>query len=207
MEIAAPIIVSGRPLDTGSGREVVAAPAEDQDRIDIQATLAGDGTAFERLVRRHQQAVAAWMWRFTRDKTTLEELTQEVLVQAYFSLPSFRGGSSFRTWLLAVATRAGYAFWKRTARDKKRGEEAALHLALERTANDDGPSEAAEALYGVLETLPPKERLVLTLMYFEEQSVAEIAAATGWSGSLVKVRAYRARRRLKELLVRDGQGR
>ena len=184
---------------------MVAASA-DQDQIDIQATLAGDGTAYERLVKRHQQAVAAWMWRFTRDRTTLEELSQEAFVQAYFSLGSFRGGSSFRTWLLAIATRVGYGFWKRTAREKKHGEEAAQHLALAQTTGDESPSAAAEALYGVLEALPVKERLVLTLMYFEEQSVAEIAATTGWSKSLVKVRAYRARQRLKGLLTRDGQG-
>lgn len=205
MELAAPITIPGRPQASDSGREMVAAPVEDQDRTDIQATLAGDSAAYELLVRRHQQAVAAWLWRFTRDRTTLEELTQEVFTESYFSLKSFRGGSSFRTWLLAIATRVGYGFWKRTARDRKRAEEAARHLAEEGTETEE-PSEAAATLYGLLADLPPGERMVLTLMYFEEMSVAEIAKVTGFSVSLVKVRAFRARRRLKGLLEQAGFG-
>jgi len=177
---------------------------DDSDRSDVEAARAGDGLGYERIIERHQSAVAAWMWRFTRDKNTLEELSQEVFVEAYYSLKSFRGGSSFRTWLLAIATRVGYGFWKRTAREQKRSADA--HLLLAGDPVEDGPSEAADALFGVLETLPPKERLVLTLMYFEELSVAEIAAATGWSASLVKVRAYRARQRLKGLLAQAGFG-
>ena len=52
----------------------------------------------------------------------------------------------------------------------------------------------------VLSQLAPRDRLVLTLMYLEEQSVDEIAEATGWSRSMVKVQAWRARKRLKRLL-------
>ena len=206
MEYAAPISVPGRPRAGDLGREMVAAPAGDQDLDDIRSALAGDGSAYERLVRRHQRGVAGWLWRFTRDQATLEELTQEAFVEAYYSLKSFRGRSSFRTWLYAVATRVGYGHWKRAARERKRGEEAAQHFALGRGPAEETPSEAAEALYGLLAGLAPAERLVLTLMYFEELSVAEIAAATGWSLSLVKVRAYRARGRLKGLLLQAGFG-
>jgi RNA polymerase sigma-70 factor (ECF subfamily) len=146
------------------------------------------------------------MWRFTRDRTALDELTQEVLVEAYFSLKSFKGRSSFRTWLLAIATRVGYGYWRRSAREKKRDEAALRELTLERDWDEAGSGEAAETLYRVLEGLPAKERLVLTLMYFEELGVREIAGLTGWSESLVKVRAYRARRRLKVLLESEGMG-
>jgi RNA polymerase sigma-70 factor (ECF subfamily) len=60
--------------------------------------------------------------------------------------------------------------------------------------------EAAERLRPALDALKPKERLIITLLHIEERSVAEIAQLTGWSESNVKVRALRARHKLKELI-------
>ena len=70
------------------------------------------------------------------------------------------------------------------------------------TASDDAldPTESAEWLHAVLGQLPPRDRLVLTLMYVEEQSVSEIASVTGWTQSMVKVQAFRARKKLRALL-------
>jgi len=62
-----------------------------------------------------------------------------------------------------------------------------------------------EAVGGaLLETLPPKDRLVLTLFYFEGWDMGEIAERVGWSRTLVKVRAHRARRKLRALLEEEG---
>ena len=66
--------------------------------------------------------------------------------------------------------------------------------------------EAAERLYGLLGQLPPQERVVLTLYYFEECGTREIAERMGWSRSLVKVRAHRARKKLRKLME-QGTGR
>ena len=76
-----------------------------------------------------------------------------------------------------------------------------------RRSPDGGtPSEAAEALFELLRRLPDKDRLVLTLVYFEECSTAEAAERMGWSVTLVKVRAFRARHRLRALLEEAGHG-
>jgi RNA polymerase sigma-70 factor (ECF subfamily) len=61
------------------------------------------------------------------------------------------------------------------------------------------PSEAGELLHRLLQELSPRDRLVLTLRYLEELSVKETAARTGWSQSMVKVQAHRARGRLEKL--------
>ena len=58
---------------------------------EIRAAAGGDGEAFGRLVQGHQEAVADYMWRFTRNRGQWEELVQDVFVEAYFSLKSFRG--------------------------------------------------------------------------------------------------------------------
>ena len=60
--------------------------------------------------------------------------------------------------------------------------------------------EAGELVHRALATLAPRDRLVLTLMHLEGQSVAEVAGSTGWSATMVKVQAWRARARLKKAL-------
>jgi len=173
----------------------------DPDLEDIQATLAGDGAAYGRLVRRHQDSVARRMWRFTRDPQRLEELVHDVFVEAYVSLKGFRGEAPFAHWLSRIATRVGYHYWKK--RDAA-GPDMPLQdwdaLAEEEQPSGLEAAEAAEVLHNLLGQLPPRDRLVLTLMYMEELPVAEIARQTGWSATLVKVQAHRARKKLKALI-------
>jgi len=190
------------------GRAQLDSPAVGDDLRDIEQSLAGDHRAYEQLVRRYEAGVASWLWRFTRERVVLEELVQEVFVQAYFSLGSYKSRAQFRTWLLSIATRVGYAHWRKTARERERATATAERVKLVRgEVVDPSPSEAAEALHLVFKQLPCKDRLVLTLMYFEELDTKEIADITGWSRSLVKVRAYRARQKLKNLLEETGLAR
>jgi RNA polymerase sigma-70 factor (ECF subfamily) len=178
------------------------------DSPDIQASLAGDGEAYGRLVRRHQADVARHMWRFTRDRRQLEELVHEVFVQAYFSLRTFRGDAPFAHWLGRIATRTGYRFWKKRRRAAR---EMSLQdwdsLAERRPGDNEVPArEAAELLHRLLAQLRPRDRLVLTLLHLEGLSVAAAAERTGWSKIMVKVQASRARKKLRALLERQGMG-
>jgi len=175
-----------------------------EDQRDISASLMGDGQAYARLVRRYQDTVARYLWRFTRDRATLDELVQDVFVEAYFSLPRFRGEAPLLMWLRTIATRVGYRYWKRRRREEVPGvlPLAEMEQMLASPQPQLSPEEAGERLHAMLSRLRPRDRLVLTLMYFEELSVAEIAELTGWTRALVKVQAMRARGRLKKLLER-----
>lgn len=178
--------------------------AEDAaDLRDVRASLSGDEDAYARLVRRHQQAITARMWKFTRDRQALDELVHEVFVQAFFSLAGYRGTGPFPAWLDRIATRVGYAFW-RTQRRAKRTVPLEDHDQAAPADDAGDVTPPARALRGVLESLAPRDRLVLTLMYWEDFSVAEIARHTGWTQGMVKVQAHRARRRLKRLLEEKG---
>jgi len=174
------------------------------DLRDIVTTLDGNQVAYERLVKRYQDSVSKWMWRFTRDRAILEELVQEVFVEAWMSLSRFKGKSGFKTWLFTIATRVGYRYWKKKAKDVAITIEVADQLMFDNGEKEITPSEAAEALYGLFSGLTPRNRLVLTLMYFEEMDTKEIAHLTGWTRSMVKVQAYRARNKLRKLLERAG---
>ncbi len=177
-----------------------ATPAESAvDRADIGAALRGGGDAYRHLVERHQKEIASVMWRFTRDERGVEELVQDVFVEAYTGLRSFKGRAPFSRWLRKIAVRVGYRHWKDL---KRRREEVSLDDLGEvaSRAEDADPTRAAELLHGLLAKLPPRDRLVLTLFYLEGHSTAEVAELTGWSRVMVRVQAHRARGKLRRLV-------
>jgi RNA polymerase sigma-70 factor, ECF subfamily len=174
------------------------------DARDVALALRGDEDAYDRLVRRHQSGIARLMWRFTRDPGDQDELVQEVFVTAWQALRSWRGTGSFGSWLRSIAVRTGYAFWRNRKRDESRLEfTAEIGEVLDQVA-DQAPAEAAvtaaATVHGLLSQMSDRDRLVLTLLHLEELSVAEIAAVTGWSASMVKVQAWRARGKLRKLM-------
>lgn len=175
---------------------------DNADARQCQGCLAGDADACASLLKRHEPAIARQMWRFTRDRNTQAELVQDVLVEVYLSLHRYRPGKMpFDHWLGRIATRVGFRFWKRQSRRRQ-------HVSLEKVdvpaATDRPPDQtAAELLHDLLGQLGVKDRLVLTLVYFEQCSMLEIAMRTGWTSAMVKMRASRARRRLKALIVKN----
>lgn len=170
------------------------------DQQDVQASMAGDGEAYGRLVARHQPALAAYLWRFTRDRRECEELVQETFVEAYLSLRSYRGRSPWSHWLRKIATRVGYRLWKARARQPATlGTSAEAWQRAAEMSREADAAEAAEAVHAMLARLAPRDRLVLTLLYLEECSVAEAAELCGWTQTMVKVQAYRAKRRFRKL--------
>ncbi|MDB5390732.1 MAG: polymerase sigma factor, sigma-70 family [Planctomycetaceae bacterium] len=176
------------------------------DWSDIQNTLNGDGDAFGRLVQRYQTQIGQWLWRFSRDRTVWEELSQTVFVEAYLHLGKFRGTAPFLNWLRKIATRVGYRHWQAAARQRRRGQVPLLDdPAMPAKGDSQGAENQAELndeatiLHQLLDELPPRDRLVITLLHIEERSVAETAELIGWSQVMVKVQAFRARKKLRVL--------
>ena len=143
------------------------------------------------------------MWRFSRDPVICEELVQEVFVEAYFSLKSYRAQAPFLHWLRKIGTRVGYRFWKEQAKTKSHMPLTDFDVIETKDADAVDSSVAAEILHSLLGRLPRADRLVLTLMYFEQCSTREIAARMGWSRAMVKMRALRARKKLKTIAERE----
>jgi RNA polymerase sigma-70 factor, ECF subfamily len=165
--------------------------------------------AFARLVRRHEPAVIRQMAHYTRDRNDVRDLVQQVFIEAYRSLPRYRPEAPFIHWLRRIASRVGFRYWKILRRDQERTVplDEWHERVLAAPPETQTPSEAAECLLELLEKLPPKDRLVLTLMYFEECDVRMIAERIGWTRTVTKVRAFRARQRLRTMLEAAGHGR
>lgn len=141
------------------------------------------------------------------DRRELEELVQDVFVEAYLSLATYRGEAPYLHWLRRIATRTGYRHWRNKTRDRERRTQLdRVNQGPMPSADDLEPSEAAQHLFRLLEQLPVRDRLVLTLLYFEECSTEEIAARMGWSRTLVKVSAFRARQKLRRQMEEAGYG-
>jgi RNA polymerase sigma-70 factor (ECF subfamily) len=193
----------GLLASTALGRSPGLAPGLTVDSEDVRRCLGGDGDAYRRIIARHQSMVAAIMWRFSRDPSVHEELVQDVFVEAYESLPRYRGTGPLSHWLARIATRVGYAYWKRERRSRYVVSLSARDVETLADAPADEPvdyAEAAALIHRLLGALPPRDRLVLTLRYVDGLSVERTAEQTGWSKTMVKVQALRARGKLKALV-------
>jgi RNA polymerase sigma-70 factor (ECF subfamily) len=185
--------------------EVITPIAEELE--DIRQSRQGDSDAYSRLIEQHQKHVSRILWRFSRDRLVHEELVQDVFVEAYLSLGSYRGKAPFDHWLSRIATRVGYRYWKQTARRHKT-ESFTLEewdQVPDKSPDKMEPSQAASLVHRLLAQLRPRDRLVLTLRYLEGCDVAETARRTGWSKSMVKVQSQRARKRLEKLFTQAGK--
>ena len=182
------------------------------DEAIIQSVLKGNVNDFEGLVRRYQAHVLNMVKRHVPERD-VEETAQEAIVRAYKSLPSYRGkGRGFKAWLSAVTIRTCYDYWRKTYRSKevpistlsddhKLWIEKVIAEESEQGMREKAASdEALEVLDWGLNHLSAEDRMVLKLIYLEELTGREAARLLGWTIANVKVRAFRARRKLEKIL-------
>ncbi|MEK7266244.1 MAG: RNA polymerase sigma factor [Pseudomonadota bacterium] len=155
------------------------------------AKAARDSAAFETLVRRHQAPLRAFLIRLTGDAPAADDLAQEALIKAYRGLDGFRGGSSFRSWLFAIAMREAQMAKRKTIAREKIAAAADL---------DDAGSEPAEFsidLQRALASLSEDERAAALLCDAAGFSHAEAASAMAAPLGSVKTLVARAREKLR----------
>jgi RNA polymerase sigma-70 factor, ECF subfamily len=175
----------------------------------IRLAQAGDTSAFDQLVVRHQSAVFRAALAALRDRHEAEEAAQDALVRAWQRLGSFRGEAAFRTWLLAIA-------WNR-AMSRRRSlagwfsRRAPIEVADGMAAQPvDGPLDAlrgrdlARHATAAIEALSPKLRDALLLAQSGDYGYGEVAAMLGVPVGTVKWRVSEARRRVRLRLAALG---
>ena len=170
----------------------------------------GDESAFAEIVRRFSPRVFSVASRFFRQRSLVEEAAQEVFLKAYTQLGSFEGRGSFEGWLTRIATNTCLNMVRSS---KRRPEFTVSDLTedeagwLEQQPASDGQETsiensfvAADLADRLLGVLPPEDQQALLMIDGEDASIKEVAEVTGWSESKVKVRAFRARRKLREAM-------
>ncbi len=179
----------------------------DDDLPWVRRAQAGDIEAFDTLVTRHQSAMSALLFRFAPNRADLEDLVQETFVRAWRALAGWRAEKPFLHWLKRIAVRVGLDYCRSQRRSPlARPVEMGAADPLEGLAAPDPASApcAAAEVQAILAQLPPDDRALLTLIHLNEMPLAEVAEHFGWSRPNTKIRAFRARLRLKALLKRHG---
>lgn len=198
-------MASEQPARCLNSTEIVSDDGELLERI-----RNGAADEFAQIVRRHQSRVFAILHRYERDAHKVEDLAQETFVKAWRALGRFDGRAPFEHWLSRIAARVALDHLRR---EKRRQNEVSLPElgddALDWLQNGDEKSEldarsAAELLELAMRELSPTDRVVITMQELEGRSVKEIAAAIGASGVAVRVRAMRARAKLKLAMEKIG---
>ena len=140
-----------------------------------------------------------------------EDLAQIVFVKVFQKIEQFHGDAPFPHWVSRIAVntclnelRAEKARPELRWADLGEDQAEALQGILERSEQPSADTQAAtrDLADRLLETLPPRDRLILTLLDLEERTVAEVSKMTGSPEAVVKVRAFRARRKLRKELER-----
>jgi RNA polymerase sigma-70 factor, ECF subfamily len=176
----------------------------------VHQFFAGNEAAFETIVRRYEVLLLSYALQFFQEREGAEDMCQSVWIQFLLSHPlQARQEVSLRPWLLTVLHRRCI---DEIRREKKHlyfshlnDEEETFVASLK--DGDALPEEAFEAqeerqrIAKAIDQLPSKYRAVLWLQTYQDLSCAEIAQSLSWDPDTVKTRLYRARSRLRQILV------
>ena len=174
------------------------------DIVLVDSCLDGQEAAARDLFRRHRGRVHATLYRVLGGNRDMDDLLQEVFVQVFSSLRSWRAEASLATWIDRIAVRVA---WRYIAQRKARvtldlvevDAPSAEVTGARRASARDG----VRRLYAALATLSPAARLAFTLHELDGRPLAEVAEVTGTSLTATKLRVWRARRALHALAAGD----
>jgi RNA polymerase sigma-70 factor, ECF subfamily len=176
----------------------------------------GDVNAFNQLVLRYQQTVYGVVFRMLGNPDIAADVTQDAFIAAFRSISTYRGGSSFRAWLLRIASNLACDHWRRVQRhpaeslesltdeDEPRASDILSTLAT--TAPQENPEERLltqelqALLQRAIEQLPLEQRVAVVLCDIQGLSYEEIAETTKTNLGTVRSRIARGRVRLRQYL-------
>jgi RNA polymerase sigma-70 factor (ECF subfamily) len=197
------------PRDTGPsavpGRSPEREAERQEDRELVRRAQGGDQAAFGRLVERHGDRAYALALRILRSTSDAEEVAQDALVRAWRSLPRFRGDSAFSSWLHRIVVRRAFdrAAVLKARRNREAGVEGIDHLPAAAAGPDPETRERAVRLERLVAKLSEVPRTVVTLYYYQDRSVAEVARILKMPENTVKTHLSRARATLRTGWTRE----
>ena len=180
----------------------------DEDAELVARARAGSPDAFTALVRNHQHQVFSILHRYERDSHWVEDLAQETFLKAWRALDRFDGRAPFQHWVSRIAVHTALDHIRRRKRlagsipMPELGEDSVAWLRDELPPRELEARQAREILDLAMQSLSPAEQIVITMLEIEGRSVKEVCALTGDSSVAVRVRALRARAKLRKLIER-----
>jgi RNA polymerase sigma-70 factor (ECF subfamily) len=170
----------------------------------IEQVLAGNANAFCYIVDRHKDKAYNLAFRICGNKEEAEEIAQDAFLKAYRALGGFKMKSSFATWLYRIVYNTAISY----VRVRKKGILSLEDFPVDatdfignNTSEEEAEKEYISSLINfALQKISEEERGLITLYYFEEMSTDEITDVTGISKSNIKVKLFRARHKMMEII-------
>lgn len=183
-------------------------PSSDEDIPLVRKAQAGDLDAFDELVKKHQSTMTGLLYRFAPDRADLEDMVQDTFLRAWKGLPRWKPEKPFLHWLKRIALNVGLEFCRRQkcspfGRLAHPEEKPFENLAADISQEQAGRGAVEEAQF-LLAQVPAEDRALLTMLYLNEMPLTEIAGHFGWSRANAKIKAFRARNRLKTIIENHG---
>lgn len=177
------------------------------DNIIIENVIAGNTNAFAELVDRYKDLVFTLAWRMLKNREEAEEVSQDAFMKVYKSLKKFKGDSKFSTWVYRVTYNTCLDRLKKNKRQQNTiaiDEFTEHHIkTLDNALEGMEENEKGEAIKRCLELLPSEDSFLITLYYFDEQSLDEISKITGLTANNVKVKLFRSRKKLGSIFMKQ----
>jgi len=166
----------------------------------IRKAIGGDAQAFGQLIEMHYDFIHATAWKWTRSRADAEDIAQDVCVRLASAIRSFRGEGRFRTWLYALVLNAVRDLARKAVRERRKAEEWSQDPAMHA---DDLQEDDMQEIWTAVQTLSPKQRDAVMLVYSEGFDHGEAAEILGCSEPTVSWHLHEARKRLKIILGRE----
>jgi len=174
------------------------------DQHYINLIINGDTNAFAILVDRYKDLVYTLTLRMLKNREEAEEVSQDTFIKAYKSMGRFKGDSKFSTWIYRIAYNTSL---DRLKKNRKHFNDVAIDEFTEHQVKtmDNALSqleneERNQAIQKCLAQLPSDDAFILTLYYFEDQSLDEISKVIGLTPNNVKVKLFRSRKKLATIM-------
>ncbi len=167
------------------------------DNFYIQEAIRGNTKAFEWLIVKYKDMVYTLALKMLKQTEEAEELAQDVFINVYKSLNKFKGKSKFSTWVYQITYNLSINKLKKLKKAKRNrslndaDENSLIHKdSFENTLDKN---EQNKLLNKALDKLPPQERFIISLYYFDDLSLKEISEVVGLKEGNLKVKLYRSR--------------
>jgi len=173
------------------------------DKKLIHKALRGEEVSYKFMLDKYYPFVQSTVRKFIKNDQDTEEIIQDVFVKVFKKLPNFNHASKFSTWVYTIAKRTSLNHLENQNRKQKLRRELDVTLT---------PSNKLKVLpiayrnmdiahvHKMIESLPPRYSNVLTMFYLEDHDINYISKTTGLSNGTVKMRLFRARKKLREKL-------
>lgn len=165
----------------------------------IDRILAGETGQYEYFLRMYGGQVFRLVVQIAGNREDAEELTQDIFLKAYQKLHTFRGKSSFATWLYAIAYHVAISYTRKRDFHASVMDERELSILSDTVVDealDDESEERINLLQKAVARLEPDEKMIIALFYREGKSVQEVAQIANVSPGNLKVRLHRIRKKI-----------